>query len=271
MIAGRAGVAAMRHQTIGAPLSTGSRPRVGRWFYINAGLAMMFLNVVAFAPGIIDPSRRNVPLPLTPLVTAHATLGAAWLVLFLSQATLIATRRVDLHRRAGIAGVLLAMAFVVVGGFAVVEQARRGFDLSGDIGRLAPPGTPPDPAATLSILSFFLSFAVLVGLGFWYRNRPAVHKRLMLLALIGALTPTPLAHLVGHWPSLQARAGLVVLVALVVTLSASAIYDRISEGRIHPVSLWVPVLLVAWQGVVNIVVVPSTAWRRVAMWVVGQA
>lgn len=247
----------------------GIRPRVGRWFYINVGLLMILLNVVAFAPGIIDPSRRNAPLPLTPLVTAHAIVSAAWLVLFLAQVTLVATRRVALHRRAGIAGALLALAFVGVGCFTVIEQARRGFDLSGDISRLAPPGAPPDPAATLSILFFFLSFAVLVGLGFCYRSRPAVHKRLMLLAMIGALAPTPLAHLIGHWPSLQARAGVIVLVATLIVLSASAIHDRVSEGRIHPVSLTVPVLLVVWQVVVNAVVVPSAAWRRFAAWLMG--
>ena len=260
----------MRHHTptVVAPGTTGNRPRVRQWFYINAGLLMILLNVVAFAPGIIDPSRRNVPLPLTPLVSAHAILAAAWLVMFLAQVTLVATRRVDLHRRAGIAGALLALAFVGVGAFTVIEQARRGFDLSGDISRLAPPGAPPDPAATLSILFVFSSFAVLVALGLCYRNRPAVHKRLMLLAMIGALTPTPLAHLIGHWPALQARGGLIGL-AILLVLSASAIHDRITEGRIHPVSLCVPVLLVVWQLVVNTVVVPSAVWRRFAAWMIG--
>jgi hypothetical protein len=245
------------------------RPRVSRWFYINVALLMILLNVLAFAPGIIAPSRRNVPLPFTPLVTAHAFLSAAWLVLFLAQVTLVATRRVALHRRAGIAGALLALAFVGAGCLTVVGQARRGFDLSGDISRLAPPGAPFDAAATLSIVFFFLSFGVLVGLAMLYRQRPAVHKRLMLFAMVGGLTPTPLAHLIGHWPALQARGGAVVLITTVVALSASATYDRVSEGRIHPVSIWAPVLLVAWQIVVNTVVVPSAAWHRVTAWVIG--
>jgi hypothetical protein len=229
-------------------------------------LLVILLNIVAFAPGIIDPSRRNVPLPLTPLVTAHAILSAAWLALFLAQAVLVATRRVALHRRIGTAGALLALAFVVIGCVTVIEQARRGFDLSGDISRLAPPGAPPDPAATLSIVFFFFNFAVLIAVALRYRHRPAVHKRLMLLAMIGALTPTPLVHLIGHWPALQARAGVILLFTTLLVLSSSAIYDRISERRIHPVSLYIPVLLVVWQIVVNVVVVPSTPWQRVAAW-----
>lgn len=254
------------HQSpvVAASPPVGRRAGVRRWFYISVGLLVILLNGVAFAPGMIDPSRRNVPLPLTPLVTAHAVLAVAWLALFLAQATLVAKRRVALHRRVGVAGGLIAAAFVGVGSFAVIEQARRGFDLSGDISRLAPPGQPPDPAATLSIVFFFSSFAVLVGLGLYYRHRPAVHRRLMLLAMIGALTPTPLAHLIGHWPALQARGGLVVLVAMLATLFASAIYDRISEGRIHPISIWVPPLLVGWQLVVNTLIVPSAFWRGIA-------
>lgn len=261
----------MSHQppVVVVPGTRSGRPHAGRWFYIASGLLMILLHVAAFAPGIIDPSRRNAPLPLTPLVTAHAIVAAAWLVLFLAQATLVATRRVALHRRVGLAGGLLALAFVGVGCLTVIEQARRGFDLSGDISRLAPPGAPPDPAATLSILFFFVSFAILVGLGFWYRDRPNTHKRLMLLAMIGALTPTPLAHLIGHWPSLQARGGLIVVVTVLIVLSVSAIHDRVSEGRIHPVSICVPVLLVVWQLVVNTVLVPSAVWRRIAAWVLG--
>ena len=247
----------------------GSQRRVERWFYISVALSLILLNGVAFGPGIIDGSRRNVPLPLTALVTTHAVLGAAWLLLFLAQATLVATRRVAVHRRLGVAGAALALAFVGIGCFTVIEQARRGFDLSGDISRLAPPGAPPDPAATLSILFFFVTFAVLVGAALWYRHRPAVHKRLMLLAVVGGLSPTPLAHLIGHWPALQARAGMVVLVSTIIVLSVSAIYDRISQGRIHPVSLLVPGVLVVWQALLNTMVIPSAAWRGVAAWVIG--
>lgn len=251
------------------PDVTGSLPRVRRWFYINVGVTLILLNAVAFAPGMFDQSRRNVPLPLTPLVAAHAALSAAWLGLFLVQAALVATRRVALHRRTGIAGAALAVAFVGVGCLTVAEQARRGFDLSGDIGRLAPPGAAPDPAATLGIVFFFLNVAALVGAAILYRRRPAVHKRLMLLAMIGGMTPTPLAHLIGHWPVLQQQAGLLGLAATLIVLCTSAIYDRVSEGRIHPVSLYVPVLLVSWQVVVNTVIVRSSAWQRLAAWVLG--
>ena len=251
-----------------APAAMGNRRRVERWFYINVTLLMILFNVLAFGPGIIDPSRRNVPLPLTPLVTAHAILSATWLLLYLTQVTLVATGHVAVHRRVGIVGAVLTVTFIVVGSFTVIEQARRGFDLSGDISRLAPPGSPPDPAATVGLLFFFLTFTVLVGAGLCYRHRPTVHKRLMLLAMVGGLTPTPVAHLIGHWPVLQPWVGVIIPVSALVFLSTSAIYDRVSQGRIHPVSLWVPIALFAWQVVVNLVVLPSAMWHEFSAWLI---
>lgn len=47
---------------------------------------MIPLNVVAFKPSLIARSGRRVPLPLTPLVTAHAGAAVAALPLFLVRA-----------------------------------------------------------------------------------------------------------------------------------------------------------------------------------------
>ena len=145
-----------------------ARPHhVDRWFYISMALLLLLLTVAAFGPSLLDPSRRTVPLPLTPLVTAHAIVSAAWLLLFLTQATLVVTGCTAVHRRVGIFGAVLTVVFVVLGVFTVIAQARRGFDLSGDISRLPPrPGAPPDPAAAVvGLLFLFLTFAILIGAG----------------------------------------------------------------------------------------------------------
>jgi hypothetical protein len=246
----------------------GRWPRVDRWFYINVGLLMILLNVVAFGPSILNPSGRHVPLPFTRLVTAHAIVAAGWLLLFLTQATLIATRRVAIHRRLGMIGAALAVVFVVLGYFSVVEQARRGFDLSGDISRVPPPPGVTPMAATVGILFFFLDFAVLVGAALCFRHRPRVHKRLMLLAMLGGLTPTPVAHVIGHWPVLQPWAIVIFPASFLLFVSLSAIHDRVSEGRIHPVSLWIPILWFAWRVVGVRVVQPSATWHEFAAWLI---
>ena len=249
-----------------APVATGRPRRVKRWFYISMGLLMFLFNVVAFGPSIIDHSGRNVPLPLTPLVTAHAIVAAAWLLLFLTQATLVATGRIGLHRRLGIVGALLTVVFVFIGYFTIIEVAQRGFNLSGDGGPRAQPGATPEPAAVGPFLIGLVTFAILVGAGFHYRHRPSVHKRLMALALLGGLGGAPLAHLLSHWPALQPWLGGIFAIAFLSMVSGSAIYDRVSQGRIHPVSLWGAILIVASNTLFVGVIEPTEVWREFATW-----
>ena len=250
-----------------APVATERPRRVERWFYISMATLMIVLHIVAFGPAIIDQSARNVPLPLTPLVLAHTIVSAGWLLLFLAQAALVATGRVAVHRRVGLVGALLTVLFIAVGYLALLEEARRGFDLSGDLARRPAGGGAPDPAL-MALLWNFLTFGVLAGAGLLYRNRPAVHKRFMLLALLGGLTNTPIAHLVGHWPALQPWAGIIFLVSNVVSPSASAVYDKLSQGRIHPVSLWGAVVVFVSGGVFVAVIQPSAAWRELTTWLI---
>jgi hypothetical protein len=251
------------------PTATPRRWRVERRFYISVALVMILLNAVAFGPSIIDPSRRNVPLPLTPLVMVHAIASAAFLLVFLRQAILAATRKISTHRQVGIVGAVLAAIFITAGFFTVIANASRGFDLSGDISRVPPPPgiqSPPE-AATLLLLSFFVAFAILFGGALWYRHRPAVHERLMYFAMV-ELTNTPVAHVIGHWSVLHSWAPVIIPGSLIAFLSASAMYDRMSEGRVHPVSLWVPPLLFAWQLAMFFVVLPSATWHEFAEWLI---
>jgi hypothetical protein len=233
---------------------------------------MVLLSVVGFGPSLLDQSRRNAPS--SPLVAAHGIATGAWLLLFLTQAILVATRRTAVHRRLGAIGPVLAAVMIVVGYVAIIEFGRRGYDLSGDVTRaLSRTGSRrPDPAGLLFPLAGFLNFGVLAAAGLWYRHRPGVHKRLMLLAVV-PLAGEPVIHLVGHltghWPSLRG-AGIPVSVPItILLLSASAIHDRLSRGCIHPVSLWVPIGLFAWQNVLVLVVLPSAAWHQFAAWLIA--
>ena len=123
-----------------------ARPEVNRHqmksrFYVGAAVFVILLNVAGFAPSLIDQSRRVAPP--TWLVTAHGALAGAWLLFFLIQATLVATRRTAIHRRLGVAGPFIAFAMIAVGSMTVIDLARRGYDLSGDIARAAvAPGSP---------------------------------------------------------------------------------------------------------------------------------
>jgi uncharacterized membrane protein YozB (DUF420 family) len=239
-------------------------------FYVAVALMMLGFNAVAFAPQLFDPSLRRMPLPLTPLVTAHAVVSVAWLLLFLSQAGLVATGRTQVHRRVGMLGIGLAVLFVVLGYLTTVSDARRGFDLGGNFDRLPPVPGPFEPAAAqLGVLYLFVQFAVLVGVAFWHRTNPAIHKRLMLVALLGPLVPTPIAHLIGGWIGPQPWANLLFPVGQALILSLVLVHDHVTEGRIHPVSLWACLLVYVSDMIFNFVVIPSASWIRFSDWLVG--
>jgi hypothetical protein len=237
----------------------------GRWFYVGLTLFLIVLNIVAFAPAIISPATRRVPLPLTGLVLLHAILATAWMLLFLAQVTLVATGRVALHRRLGICVALLSVAFVITGCVTIIEQTRRGFDLSGD---LTPPDTPVSAAFILAPVNAFVLFVLLVAAALWYRKRPAIHKRLMMLAMLGPMMGAPIAHIIGHWPVLHPYAGPLAPVIGLALMSALAIHDRWSQGRIHPVSLWGALGIFVWFGVFFGAIAQSSAWQHFAAWVI---
>ena len=253
------------------PAATGNRWRVDHWFYIGVATLMILLNVVAFGPSLVSTTDRL--RPLTALVAAHGIVSLSFLLFFLTQVTLVAIGRTDVHRRFGPVGPVLAAVMILLTYAMSLETARRGYDLSGDLQRLELGGQslPPDALRHLETdrgiglavnVSQVVSFGILVGAGIWYRRRPGVHKRLMLLAMLGVLTGPPFAHLFGHWSALGAVVWIVQLPVTILLLSVSAIHDRLTEGRVHPVSLWVPILLFIWFGVWISVVGSSPSWQR---------
>jgi hypothetical protein len=75
--------------------------------------------------------------------------------------------------------------------------------------------------------------------------------------------------LIGHWLSFQPWAVVIFPLSFIAFTSLSAVYDRVSEGRIHPVSLWIPILWLVWRVVVVVrLILPSTAWREFAAWLI---
>jgi hypothetical protein len=222
----------------------------------------IFIAIAGFGPAEIDTNARKGPL--TPAVALHGVLFGAWLLLFLTQTILVHKRLMSLHQRLGYAGIVLAIAMVISGYTTVIEMARRGYDLSGD---LIQSGSDP-----LELLVFQLgdlvSFSILVASAILLRRRSDVHKRLMLLATVGALMPAALAHIIGHSPILREIQAPIILIPLVALLFAGAVHDRLSRGRIHPVSLWVAVAMLVWANLRAAVVGPSDAWHRFAAWLI---
>ena len=125
----------------------------------------------------------DVP-PIPGRLYLHGVLQASWFCLLVVQATLVAKGRGRLHRRLGVGGAILAAAIAAVTLYTLLRFPAR---LSA--GKLSTDVTF-DPAivlwtdyAELGVYTTFVSAAV------WFRRRPDVHKRLMLLASIALVAP----------------------------------------------------------------------------------
>ena len=242
----------------GLTMSVSDRVRgsAGGSFYIFMGLCAALVIVAGFAPSLVDTAGRKAPA--SALVALHGLASVAWLFTFLTQASLAARGRLALHRRIGIASMLLAVIMVLSGYFVAITMAGRGYDLSGDL------HIESDPALGLiNPLGDIAAYGLLVAAAYWFRRRADVHKRLMVLA-ISSLMPAPLAHLIGHSQVLNSLPPPIILLPIAFFFFASAVRDRISFGRVHPVSLWVALLLFAWQIAMNGFIGPSAAWHQVA-------
>jgi hypothetical protein len=261
---------------------TASSPQRGQrkrsWFAVGTAAFVTALSILGFAPATVETATRFGPP--SALVVAHGVVAAAWLLLFLAQAILVKTGHTRLHRRLGIAGSLLGCAMAALIVPTVTHEATRGYDFSGDLLRGAfPPGSLPPldvrvQTATVGMLPPLLgtlNFTLLIVAGVWYRRRPEIHSRLMLLSLL-LLAFVPVlhlgGHLVAHWPSRYRLITTAVPILGNALLFVVAARDWIAGRRIHPVSLWVPIALILEGALVIGLLAPSPAWRHVADWLV---
>ena len=249
------------------------RVQPGHRFYIGFGVFVILLSFAGFAPSLIDQSRRFAPPSTLHLV--HGATALAWLLLYVTQALLVAKGKVDLHRRLGWAGPMIAVLLILFGYYTISEGAFRVSDLGGDIYRiLIEPGSPPLTdadlvAGFLGSLGELIAFSVLVAAGILFRHRAELHKRLMVFALI-PLVPEALLHLsgtlVGRVPLSR---GVLFAGMLVIDLAVPfipAVHEKLTRGRIHPASLWIPLLIIAWYVVLNTVAAPSALGIKVGSW-----
>jgi hypothetical protein len=186
--------------------------------------------------------------PFTALVHVHGALFTAWVLLFIVQTALVASRRVATHRRLGIAGAGLAAAMVVAGTSVAIATAARG---SGPAGF--------DPLAFLVIPLFdMVLFATFITAALAWRRDKEAHKRLMLLAYV-SIVVAAVARLPGVLPlGPPAFFGLSFLFVVV-----GGIYDFLSRGRVHRVYLWGGALIVA-SVPVRLAISGTGVWRALA-------
>jgi hypothetical protein len=235
---------------VGAPRSSAARWQRDRWFF--SGMAVLSAAVIfaGFSRSYYLKQVFGTPA-LSPMLHVHGALFSSWIVLFVTQTTLVAARRTDFHRRLGVAGGVLAAAMTVVALLVSIDGARRG---------AAVPGV--EALVFLAVpLATVVVFPILIGWALLVRHQPDAHKRLMLLGTTELLSAG-----VGRLPGITGALGFFGFTDLfVVALWA---YDYWTRGRVHPAALWGGLFLVASQ-VLRIAVSGTDAWLVFARWITG--
>jgi len=233
-----------------------NRRRRERWFYISMSIAALVTVFAGFAPTYYLRPYFNTA-PLMPLLHVHGIVFTSWLVLFLIQTTLVAAHRTDIHRRLGILGGVIATLMILIGTSTAVIRASQG-------------ATPVPGVSSLSFLVVPLGdisvFAILVGAGFYYRRRPDVHKRLMLLAtvsiLAAAIARLPFAIMQAGPPAFFGITDLFVL--------ACILYDLITLKRVHRATALAALLIIASQPL-RLMLAGTHVWLAFAGWLTNFA
>ncbi len=227
------------------------RKRRERLFYIGMSIAVVITVFAGFSRTYYLRPYFN-SAPLMPLLHLHGLVFSSWLLLFVTQTTLVAAHRTDIHRRLGILGGVIATLMILIGVSTAVIRAKQG-------------ATPLPDISPLSFLVIPLGdmfvFATLIGVGFYFRRRPDVHKRLMMLATISIL-----AAAIARLPFAIMQAGPPVFFGLTdVFVVACVLYDLVTLKRIHRATALAGLFIVASQPL-RLVLGGTRAWLTFAAW-----
>ncbi|MCC7199422.1 MAG: hypothetical protein IT483_07930 [Gammaproteobacteria bacterium] len=241
----------MATQTLGRVRWSGER-----LFFTGMAVAIFIAAYVGFARSFfLRPLFPDWPSPSEPIFYVHGAMFAAWCVLLVVQASLIAGGRADVHRRMGMWGAVLAGAMVAIGSYGALVAAARPTGFT----------SMPIPPLQFLVVPLFdmLLFAIFVGLAVRGRRDAQAHKRWMLLASI-----TLLGAAFARWPGLAGGGPVVFYGVADLFIVAIAIRDFATRGRLHPATLWGGLAIIVSQPL-RLMVSGTPAWLAFASWATG--
>ena len=190
----------------------------------------------------------GAPLP-SLTIHLHGAAYSLWIVLFVTQTALVSARRLDLHRRLGIAAFIWACVMIVLGVLAATDALVRG---------AGPPGRDPRSFFIVPI-GDMLIFTTLIYFSFQNRTNPTVHKRLLVIATVGLSVAA-----INRWPFLvHHHNGAPYSYTFLLLI---ALYDLWSTHRLYACTLWGSGLLICVQQICG-PLGRTNGWLNFAGWV----
>jgi uncharacterized membrane protein YozB (DUF420 family) len=232
-----------------------SRWTAERRFFTGMSLAMLVVVCVGFARSFfLHPWFPDHPAPTEPIFLVHGVVFAAWSVLLVLQPSLVAHRRLDLHRAFGVAGAVLAAAMVVLGALGALVAANR-------VGGFIDVPVPPLQFLVIPIVDIGL-FAAFVAIALARRRDAQAHKRWMMLATVNLLTAA-----FARWPGVVPDP-LVFFLLADLFIVALAVWDYRTRKALHPATRWGGLTLIVSQPL-RLAISGTPAWLAIAAWLTG--
>lgn len=237
------------------PRSAGGRVRRMRSddiFFSSMAMLILAAVFVGFARTYFLAGVFRAPLP-NLLIQVHGAVFSCWILLFITQVSLVSAGRVDIHRKLGLAGFGLACLMVPLGLAAATDSLSRNF---------SPPGFPLGAKTFYAIpVASMVMFATLIFFAGRFRSNPATHKRLILIATISIMSaPTtrpPFAVIAGR----PHMADFFIWLFLLLVIG----YDLWSTHRVYRATIGAS-LFVFVVGQIQIPIGMTGAWQSFATW-----
>ena len=190
-------------------------------FYIGISVLVAVIAAMGFWPTYFGPLVVGT-VDAPTVIHFHAAVFSGWVALFALQVLFAATGQIPLHRKLGNVGIWYGVALIAVG----LVTAFSQFADRVEAGRIEEAQT-----RLLGPVTDMIVFPIFFGAAVWYRHKPEMHKRLMLVAtttllvaaamrmsFLGDPLPRPTRILIWFSPILFGIA-----------------YDLIAKRMVHPV------------------------------------
>ena len=225
--------------------------RFDHYFFSGTSWLMLLCVVVGFGPTYYLAGMFNAPLP-SRIIHIHGALFSCWILLMIAQNSLAWAGRVDIHRKLGLTGFVLACLMVVVGWTAATDRLVRG---------TAPAGFDTYFFYIVPMTDMVI-FGTLIFFAFRARRDPTAHKRIIYIATMGILIAA-IARFRSGWLLHNAPHAQIASDAFLLLLIA---YDLWSIHKIHRATLWAGAFLIFVQQI-RLPIGRTAAWHAFAAWV----
>lgn len=227
-------------------------PRLKRRFYVGLSLYTVLIVLVGFWPSyfgaIVDGSADR-----PAVIHFHAVVYVGWLAIFVAQTVFAATGRLQLHMRLGNFAIGYGVLVIVAG----LAAAFGMFAIRVNAGMLdAAQGALLSPLLDMVVFTPFFAAAI------WYRRKPDLHKRLMIVA-----TTSLLIAAVGRMPFLGTPRNLWLLFLIWISpILLAMVCDLWRRRLVHPLYVAGIAVLALESPVVRGMLVGTDTWLDVTEW-----